>query len=119
LARSSRCKSRLRNKKTRCDTEISEKSLPNGQGFFFIHVNLLRSPNDQRFLLPRSCGEDLWRMTTRPLNPLELGTFDINALSQEERTLFYREAIRSAHAERSDAVREVFLAVVKRLAIRW
>jgi hypothetical protein len=43
----------------------------------------------------------------RPVNPLELA-LDINALSQEQRAIFYREAIRRAHAARSDAIRELF-----------
>lgn len=45
--------------------------------------------------------------------PLEMAAFD--ALSQEERTEFYREAIRRAHAARADAVRELFRAVATRL----
>ena len=49
----------------------------------------------------------------RPVNPLELAARDINTLSQEERTIFYREAIRSAHAARSDAIRELFRAMAR------
>ncbi len=46
----------------------------------------------------------------RPVNPLEMAALDINALSQEERTIVYREAKRRAHVMRSDAVRELFRA---------
>jgi hypothetical protein len=43
----------------------------------------------------------------RPI-PLEMATFDLSDLSQEERTEFYRAAVRRAHAERAEAVRVLF-----------
>jgi hypothetical protein len=46
--------------------------------------------------------------------PLEMTTFDLSDLSQEERTEFYREAIRRAHAARSDAVRALLRTIAKR-----
>jgi len=46
--------------------------------------------------------------------PREMATFDLSDVSQEERTEFYREVIRRAHAARSDAVREIFRAMAKR-----
>ncbi len=45
--------------------------------------------------------------------PLEMATFDISDLSQEERTELHRDAIRYAHAARSEAVRELFRAAAK------
>lgn len=61
----------------------------------------------------------------KPLNAREMASFDINllshdinALSQEERTRFYRDAIRKAHAARSEAVREMFRIVAEGLARR-
>jgi hypothetical protein len=44
--------------------------------------------------------------------PLEMATFDV--LSQEERTEFYRDAIRRAHAARADAVRALFRVFKRR-----
>ena len=51
----------------------------------------------------------------RQFTAREMAAFDINALSQEDRTRFYREAIRSAHAARADAVRGMFRTIAKRL----
>ncbi len=51
----------------------------------------------------------------RQFTAREMAAFDINALSQEERTAFYRHAIRSAHAARSEAMRGMFAAIAKRL----
>lgn len=49
----------------------------------------------------------------RPVNPLEMAARDINALSHEERMDIYRDAIRNAHAARSDAIRELFRAMAR------
>ena len=51
----------------------------------------------------------------KPLTAIEMASFKINALPQEERTRFYRNAIRNAHAARADAVRELFGIAAKRL----
>jgi hypothetical protein len=47
----------------------------------------------------------------KPLS-LEMAMFDV--LSQEERTEFYRDAIRRAHAARADAVRALFRVFKRR-----
>jgi hypothetical protein len=44
------------------------------------------------------------RMTMGQVNAIDFATFDINALSQGERTEFYRDAIRRAHQARAAAV---------------
>lgn len=45
--------------------------------------------------------------------PLEMAMFD--DMSQEERTQFYRDAVRRAHAERAEAVKILFRVVARRL----
>jgi hypothetical protein len=54
-------------------------------------------------------------MTMGQVNASDFATFDISALSQDERTEFYRGAIRRAHRMRSEAIRDLFRAVMERL----
>ena len=49
---------------------------------------------------------------------IDLATFDIRALSQEERTQFYRDAIRGAHKARAAAVSGLFRALARQFD-RW
>ena len=51
-------------------------------------------------------------------NAIDFATFDINALSQEERTEFYRDAIRGAHNARATAVNELFRALARQFERR-
>jgi hypothetical protein len=57
-------------------------------------------------------------MTMGQVNATDFATFDINALSQDERTEFYRGAIRRAHRMRSEAIRDLFRAMMERLERR-
>ena len=49
---------------------------------------------------------------------IDLATFDIKALSQDERTEFYRDAIRRAHKARAAAVSGLFRALARQFERR-
>ena len=52
------------------------------------------------------------------VNATDFATFDVKSLSQDARTEFYRGAIRRAHRMRSEAIRDLFRAVMERLERR-
>ena len=49
---------------------------------------------------------------------IDFATFDIKALSQDERTEFYRGAIRRAHRARAEALNELFPALARQFERR-
>jgi hypothetical protein len=57
-------------------------------------------------------------MTMGQVNAIDFATFDINALSQDERTKFYRDAIRRAHQARAAAVSEWLRALARQFERR-